>query len=120
MLEPIQSAIKNYLESADLADLLYGVVTSISPLKIKINQKLELPSQALLLTSSVIKKEIELKHVHKYEDSTKESSTVKNTQEALKEKIIITEGLKINNKVMLLKVNNGQKYIVLDKLQEGE
>ncbi|WP_066505547.1 DUF2577 domain-containing protein [Abyssisolibacter fermentans] len=120
MLVPIQKTIKNYLEAVDLTDITYGVVTSISPLKIKIDQKLELPEQVLLLTSSVVRKEIDLKHVHEYEDSTIDGSSNKQTKEAFNEKIVITEGLEVKDKVMLLKVNNGQKYVVLDKLQAGD
>lgn len=97
MLEHIQKSVKNYLDAVDLTDLTYGEVTSIEPLKIKLDQKIELLEQVLLLTSNVIYKAINT--------GTKQ--------------IVITQALKKGDKVMLLKVKNGQRYIVLDRLQEG-
>lgn len=93
-LPQIQEIITNRLETMKLTDYAHGEVTSISPLRIKIDQKLELPESVIILTSNVIEKKITI-----------------NTQE-----ITINEGLKINDKVILLRVEKGQKFIVLSKV----
>lgn len=79
-LPEIQQAVKNMIDNMKLTDYVYGEVTSISPLKIKIDQKLELPFSVLILTTMVV------------------------------------NDLEVNDKVILLRVEKGQKYIVLSKV----
>ncbi|KNY25010.1 DUF2577 family protein [Pseudobacteroides cellulosolvens] len=93
-LPEIQLSIKNYLETIKLTDYVYGEITSLSPLRIKIDQKLELPDSVIILTSNVIEKKIIVGV----------------------EEITINEGLQINDKVILLRVEKGQKFIVLSKV----
>jgi len=44
------------------------------------------------------------------------NSDVGNTDEAIQKRVIVRYGLKVGDKVLLLRVQGGQKYVVLDKI----
>lgn len=54
LLESIQEIVKNTNNSLALTDILFGTVTSTSPLKIQVEQKLELTEEFLILTKNVV------------------------------------------------------------------
>lgn len=120
MIEQIKLIVSNMLENMKLTDYVFGEVTSISPLKIRLDQKLELPESVLILTFPVRELKINLAHKHQYlngeatsitQIESPEDSDISNFNE-----VIIVEGLKIGDKVTLLRVEKGQKYIVLSKV----
>lgn len=98
LLSIIKKAAREALEASNPMTTLYGNVISVNPLKIQIEQKLTLSEEFLILTKNVID----------YNVQVKIDNTVKN--------IVIYNGLSINNKVMLLRIQGGQKYIVFDKV----
>mgnify|MGYP004559748891 CR=1 FL=1 len=53
LVEIIQEIVKNTNNAITLADILPGTVTSITPLKIYIEQKMELPEDFFILTKNV-------------------------------------------------------------------
>lgn len=53
LVELIQQIAKDTNNSLSLADVLFGTVTSTSPLKILVEQKLELSEEFLILTKNV-------------------------------------------------------------------
>lgn len=53
LVEIIQEIVKNTNNSFSLTDILFGTVTNISPLKILLEQKLELSEEFLVLTKNV-------------------------------------------------------------------
>ena len=89
-------------ESADAqkpADIAYGTVISLSPLSIQIDATMQvLPAAAIVLTSAVIAKTAAVQGG--------EGGTV-----------VINEGLQAGDKVVMLRVSKGQRYIVLSKKQ---
>lgn len=110
MIEEIKVIIKNMIENMKLTDYVYGEVVSTNPLSIKIDQKLTIPAEVIILTSSVKEKKINLSHTHQYSSGTTE------TELPILNEVIITEGLKIGDKVTMLRVDRGQKFIVLSKV----
>jgi hypothetical protein len=56
MIEMIKEIVKNYLNSVRLTKLVSGKVESVSPLKVRINEKLLLP-EALILWPPVLQPE---------------------------------------------------------------
>lgn len=92
-----EAAMAVYNESKPFA-LSYGVVESINPLSIKVDQKLPLTSNFLILTNNVKDYEVNI------------------TIDGVKQTCTIHNGLKINEKVLLLRVQGGQQYIVLDRV----
>lgn len=109
-LPEIQQIVLNITNSMKLTDYVYGEVTSIEPLKIKVDQKLELTSSIIILTSSVIEKKINISHTHGYSEGTT------NAESPDLSEFVIVEGLIVGDKVIMLRVENGQKFIVLSKL----
>ena len=80
------------------ANLVFGKVISVSPLKIKIDQKLILTSAQLVLS----------KHVTNYRLSVTIDGASKN--------MTVNNALKIDDEVILMQVSGGQKYIVIDRV----
>lgn len=80
--------------------LMHGSVTSESPLKIQIDQKFELVASQLILTNAVRDYSVELVD----DEGTAKKYTVK-------------LALKQGERVLLLRTNGGQKFIVLDRAE---
>ncbi|NLY46761.1 MAG: DUF2577 domain-containing protein [Tissierella sp.] len=90
------------VEESSPMGIAYGVVTKISPLEINVEQRMNIGGDMLIPTSNVIDKVIEIK-----------------IGNGSRETMIIYNGLSIGEKVLLLRENGGQKYIVLDRLVSG-
>lgn len=97
-----------------------GIVETISPLTIRVDQKLLLEEEELILTHMVRDYEVDISVSHE----TEESEDIKGIMPDFKshshkykgrKKIIIHQGLKAGEEVILLKVQGGQAYIVLDR-----
>ena len=80
--------------------LLLGTVTDISPLKIQIDQKLEIPTPQIILTNAVRDYKVEM---------TDESGT--------KKTYTVNLALKKGEAVLLLRADGGQRFIVLDRVE---
>lgn len=115
-------------------ELCIGTVTSASPLEITINtQMAPLRSPVLYLTESVIEKKIPiLQHTHVIHDtysgggSCEEALSAIACQENGKALpvengyIILNRSLAVGDEVLLLRVQHGQKFIVLSRtFKEG-
>ena len=150
MIEVIRNIIDEQMNSYGLSDLAIGTVVSISPLKIKLTDRITLNENQILLTEFVLEKSLKLIHKHGVEDvkissythSHKvEGATLKekehnhkidlNTEtdthshkaeitikDNLGAKIIIQEGLKNGDKVIMMRTEQGQKYVVLSKVRD--
>ena len=121
-------------QAAQLTDLRVGTVTAVGPLEITINTAMApLRSGILLLTSAVVEKKIPiLQHNHvihdtytgggSSEDSLMQSDIVcqENGQPLPVENgyIILNRALEVGDKVLLLRVQSGQKFIVLSRVFE--
>lgn len=77
----------------------FGTVTSASPIKIMVDQKKTLTDAQLILTNNVRDFAVEM--------------TTEGGQE--RQKLMIHLGLKPGEKVILLRCDGGQKFIVLDR-----
>lgn len=88
---------------------------TVKCLKIKIDQKLILNEEFFIIPESLTRCEILLKHKHKYEDESYNRTTTKETEKNLT-KLMIREGLKQGDKVLLLRLQGGQQYVILDKV----
>lgn len=129
------SDINNFLNSVKKASVeavlannpfafVCGTVTSVDPLKIQINQKMELTENQLLLTSLVRDTKIditfdfnteEITHTHIVSNASCSNQT--HFHNCCKtSNMTLHFGLKISEEVMLLRVDSGQKFIVLDRV----
>jgi hypothetical protein len=93
----IQRIVQNTINSMNMADKATGTVESVSPLRVKIDSSIQsIPSAALLLT-----------------DTVKERIVPVQGGEG---RVTIREGLKEGDRVLMLKVQNGQQYIILSRI----
>ncbi len=141
----IKQAAVDAVNAKDPMSLKIGEVVSTSPLKISINQKIVIPASQLLLTNAVRDHTVyetvnhcteaalggvDLTHKHAYSGVTTQDDTYNgytesalastlehsHTYEGMK-KFKIHLGLNVGEKVILLRCDGGQKFIVLDRLE---
>ena len=119
--------------SGETTDLLFGVVTSVSPLKIKIDNRFEVDERFLILSALVketiikIPRREENEHTHVIpqhttslggqQDPHTHTIPQMDTRSALPD-ILLWRGLRVGDKVRVLRVNQGQMFYVLER-EEG-
>ena len=138
-----RAALEAVMSSKPFA-LAFGTVISTAPLKVQIDQKFILTEAQLILTSAVkdytvemtvdhetgnALSDIDLSHTHSYTDQSYTSSTTRTTKSGGKKdlthnheykgkkKFTIHLGLKVGEKVILLRADGGKQYIVLDRVE---
>lgn len=106
--ETIAEIVKNYIESSSPSTFLYGTVVSESPLKIQVdsNKKLTLTSDFLVITRNVQDYDV---------DMTFSMSTDGGDGITSKNPMKIHNKLKSGDKVILIRQQGGQKYLVAEK-----
>ena len=93
----IQQIVQNTIEAMKMADKATGTVESVSPLRVKIDSSIQsVPSAALLLTDTVRERVVPV--------------------QGGEGTVTIREGLKEGDRVLMLKVQNGQQYIILSSI----
>ncbi|AFL99532.1 Protein of unknown function (DUF2577) [Desulfitobacterium dehalogenans ATCC 51507] len=115
LLDLIKTASGDALNASNPVNILFGEVLTVNPLSVKVDQRFTLPADFLIVPESLIRYEVDLKHMHQYTDD----GSPNNTSEALTSKIVIRSGLAAGNKVLMLRVQGGQRYVVLDKVVTG-
>ena len=125
LLELIKKAAKDAVDAAQDSDFCYGTVTSASPLKILVEQKMELTAAQLVLCRNVTDHTIEVTagntkdffYTGKIEDGgTAPIPTTPHIHAIGKVQMIVHNGLKIGDKVVLVRKKGGQEYLVLDRV----
>lgn len=95
LIETIKSIVIDTVRAMDLLDTGYAIVESTTPLTIKIQvTKLSVKEPVAVLTDNV-----------KYRAITIQGETV-----------VLNPGLKAGDKVLTLKANGGQNYIIISKV----
>ncbi|MDU2904586.1 MAG: DUF2577 domain-containing protein [Streptococcus mitis] len=85
-------------DGTDRTDIVFGSVTSVSPLTIKVNNKLEIPESFLVLSPMV-----------------KELRT--GDTEGDNKRWIVFRDLEAGDTVLMIKAQNGQLYYVLQRME---
>lgn len=98
LLETIKIASLDAIKASKPVEIVFGVVLSIAPLKINLEQKLTLTESFLIVPDDFIDKKINIV----IDDEEKE--------------IEIKNALKVDDKLVLARVQGGQKYLVLSRL----
>lgn len=96
----IKKAAVEAVNASKPANVVFGKVISVSPLKIQVEQKLILSSAQLVVSEHLTDHEV---------DMTLDSITGRKT-------VTIHSGLKVGDKVIMLQKSGGQKYIVIDRI----
>ena len=120
-LEIIKRAAVDAEEQSAPCDFLFGTVTSAAPLKIRVEQKLELGEAQLVLTRNVSDHRIKIegKNVQSFfftDDNGSTEALIPPHVHAIGEiEIEVKNALKQGEQVVLLKQRGGQKFLVLDR-----
>lgn len=135
-LGAIKKASVEAVEASKPVNVAFGKVIAINPLKIQIEQKLILSTQQLILTRNVTNhnlsltlnittdnRELSLNNEHSHTLEEKTTSIANFTSDLThnhningNKTITVNNALKINEEVILMRVQGGQKYIVLDRV----
>lgn len=130
LIEVLQKISQDAAGGMGLTDLTTGTVTREDPLEITTQTSMQvLKSPVLYLTSAVVEKKLSpLAHSHPYgdgmvtQDALEGVSCAENGQAlpADSSGIILNRGLETGDKVLLLRVQRGQKFVVLSRIFGGD
>lgn len=98
----IQQLIQENTEAAKPTEVASGTVTSVSPLKIKVSVDLPDLSETFLILTDAVR-------------AWDETVTIEYNGGTPQDAVIHHKGLQVGDKVVLLRVLKGQKYIVLSR-----
>lgn len=105
LIELIKKAAVEAVAASKPTSVVYGKVISASPLKIQVDQKLTLDDDFLILTRNVT--------------SNTATGTTTDGDHTHSVEVTIDNSLKLGDRVILLMVQGGQSYIVLDKVVQS-
>lgn len=111
MVELIKMAALGAVNESKPTSIVFGTVVSDTPLKINIEQRLTLNAAQLILTSNVKDYELDMTVEHFTQESNGHTHAYTG-----KKKFMVHNGLAVGEQVILLQMQGGQKYIVLDKV----
>lgn len=126
MADTLLQTIKQAAQEAAVAGkpfcLTFGEVVDVNPLSIRIEQKMTLSEAFFILTWAVVDHYVDITVNHVTENRAGGGGDAEfashNHAYTGKKKIMIHNGLKVGEKVILLQQAGGQQYIVLDRAFE--
>lgn len=116
MIKQLRAIALGSIEASKPSESMVGQVTGVDPLEITVDQRLVLDADLLLVTERVKRYVVSLTHSHVYKDETPTETATKTTQTALPDVLVIREGLKMGDAVVLQQMKGGQQFVVMDKL----
>lgn len=120
LVQTIQMLAKQTLDASKPSDYVLGVVESINPLSIRIEQKESIPEEFLILTDAVRDYEVDIEVNHVTENRSGGSGDAEfashNHGYVGRKKIKIYNGLYIGEQVILIQQAGGQEFIVLSRV----
>lgn len=100
LLNVMKQAGANATKADNPVNVCFGKVTSTTPLNVLVEQKITLGTAQLILTRNVTDYDVNV--------------TMDDAEE--KQKMTIHNALLVGDKVILLRVQGGQKYVVMDRV----
>lgn len=101
----------NTTEVKKLTNIMYGKVVSESPLKINVEQRMVLDKNFLVLTDHLTKKKKTITYRDYYRNNSGTLTYSDRTAE-----IEFDNSLKVGDKVVLIREQGGQKFLIVDKV----
>lgn len=115
-LNIMKKAAKEAVEAGNPVAICFGKVTGVSPLKILVEQKMTLGSQQLILTKNVTDYKVNVTIDAKTETTGAEGLPSHSHDVTGMKEMTIHNALKTGEEVVLLRMQGGQKYLVLDRI----
>ncbi len=129
LLEIIKTIAVDSIEATKPMSVVFGTVVKRKPLEIKINQKLILTKNQLALTRNVTDYTLNMsvnhmtenhEHTHVIHDTYTSggSASVQSHHHEYKgeKEFVVHNSLQIGETVLMLRMQEGQKYIVIDRM----
>lgn len=120
LLSIIKQASNEAIEASQPVKICFGTVTGVSPLTIKIDQKLELSTAQLVLTRNVTDYWTDETVDHLTENrgggGGHASYESHNHNYKGRKPFLIHHTLLVGDKVLLLREQGGQRYVVIDRV----
>lgn len=91
--------------------LMYGKVTSANPLVVRVEQRLSLPANFLIVSDHLSKKTATVTVPDWYRNA---NDNIEVGQREVK--VVFDNSLKVGDKVALLREQGGQKFFIIDKV----
>jgi hypothetical protein len=119
LLGVMKQAGTGAVEAGNPVAVLYGEVEKESPLAVRVDQRFTLTSEFLVVPESLLEHKLDLQHSHTYTDAGGSGTSIRVTETAFAESpAIIRRGLEMGDKLLLLRMQGGQRYVVLDRVVE--
>lgn len=119
-VEIVKRAAVEAVESGKPVNVLFGTVTSDAPLQISVNQKITLTEKMLVLTRNVTDFTVMETVNHVTEDASGGSGEAAYESHSHpyvgKKPFLIHNALKTGEKVVMLRIQGGSKFLVLDRV----
>lgn len=112
LLSIMKKASTEAVEAGKPVNILFGKVTSSLPLQINIEQKMTLTDAQLVLTRNVTNYTINLGMNLSTDEVDEHLHSIIGMQ-----KVTIYNSLVVGDEVLLIRMQGGQKYIVLDRVK---
>lgn len=120
-VENIKRAAMEAVKASMPSGVYFGTVISASPLKISVEQKITLTEKQLVLTTLVQDFSVNMTVNHTTENRSGGSGDASfashNHEYKGTKSFLVHLGLKAGEKVMLIREQGGQKFIVLDRIR---
>lgn len=108
LLNLIKRAAAEAVDASNPVQVLYGEVIAADPLAVQVDQRFILTTEFLVVPEGLAPYTVDLRHSHGYDGST--------TGSALADPVVIRRGLEAGDKVILLRTQGGQQYVILDRV----
>ncbi len=123
-VETIKRAALEATEAKKPVNICFGNVVSVSPLKINVEQRMQLSNKQLILSRNVTDFKIKISggniqnyyHTGATENSGTAPVSPPHVHAVGKIEITVHNGLAVGDEVILCRQQEGQKFIVLDKV----
>ena len=119
LVKAVKQAAVEAVQASGPMSVCFGTVTSASPLKIQVDQKKTLTGAQLMLTNSVRDFTVEMTVDHRTENTSGGSGDASfashNHAYKGRKSYRVHLALKAGEKVILLRCDGGQKFLVLDR-----
>lgn len=120
LLKIIKKTSMEAFNASKPTNMVFGKVVSVSPLKIKVDQKLTLGPAQLVLSRNVTDYRLSVTMNHSTENKSGGSgdSSFESHNHEIKgtKTMTVHNALKVNEEVIMMQTSGGQKYIVMDRI----
>ncbi len=120
LLQTTQKIIKKALDAENLADYTIGIVQTISPLSIQIEQKDIISEEFLVLTDAVKDYEVDIEVSHTTETAAGGQNYAEYESHSHgykgRKRIKVYNSLKVGEAVILLRQSGGQEFCVISRV----